>query len=296
MKAWRAREGGGVTFSKKQGYSDREVELPCGQCVGCKLDRSRQWAVRMQHEAALHDDNCFITLTYDDEFLPSDRSVDVVHFQKFMKRLRERVDVKFKFYHCGEYGDDLLRPHYHACLFGLDFSDKRYLKTIKGNRYFVSPLLRSIWCYGNHLIGEVTFESAAYVARYCVKKQTGEQAYNYYSRFDLETGEIYTVKPEYATQSNGIGLKWLERFHTDVWNGDSNDDVVINSRGHSVKPPRYYFEKYKEMDKYSRSIKGRRMSAARDNADENTPARLAVREKVETARLNLKRRSFDEDV
>ncbi len=244
----------------------------------------------------MSDDSCFLTLTYDDEHLPSNGSLCFRDFQLFLKRLRSRADGRFKFYHCGEYGDALFRPHYHALLFGFDFSDKVYFRTIGGNKYFISSVLRDVWHHGSHIIGDVTFESAAYCARYCTKKVTGERAYNHYSRFDPDTGEIFTLKPEYSTQSNGLGLSWLKKFKSDIWNGVCDDDFVVTSRGQKVKPPRYYSEKFKEEDAYSRIIKGRRMSAARANADEGTPARLAVREVVETARLSHKRRTFDEDV
>ena len=113
-----------VVFNPRDGFYDQPVDLPCGQCIGCRLERSRQWAIRCVHEASLHERNCFITLTYRDECLPTNGSLDLDAFQKFMKRLRRRFGEGVRFFHCGEYGENFGRPHYHAILFNLDFSDK----------------------------------------------------------------------------------------------------------------------------------------------------------------------------
>ena len=107
-----------------------ELKVPCGRCIGCRLERSRQWAIRCLHESKSHEDNCFITLTYDDEHLPRDRSLDVKVFQDFIKRMRKKVG-KFRYFHCGEYGEKEFRPHFHACIFGYDFPDKKFLKRTK---------------------------------------------------------------------------------------------------------------------------------------------------------------------
>ena len=94
-----------IVFNRNHGFADLPVTVPCGQCIGCRLERSRQWAIRCTHEASLWEKNCFITLTYNDENLPKDGSLDVTHFQKFMKRLRKKHGAGIRFYHCGEYGD-----------------------------------------------------------------------------------------------------------------------------------------------------------------------------------------------
>ncbi|MEO5355656.1 MAG: hypothetical protein H7835_21005, partial [Magnetococcus sp. XQGC-1] len=93
-----------------------------GQCVGCRLERSRQWAIRVMHEASQHEHNCFITLTYNDDNLPANGSLNYRHFQNFMKRLRKYyVEFTVRFYMCGEYGENFARPHYHACIFAIMF-------------------------------------------------------------------------------------------------------------------------------------------------------------------------------
>jgi hypothetical protein len=156
----------------------RTLSLPCGQCVGCRLERSRQWAVRCMHEAQMHTSNCFITLTYAPEFIreAKDLSLNYEHFQLFMKRLRKRFTGKtIRFYMAGEYGELRDRPHFHACIFGLDFEDKKFLKrTETGSILYTSKILEELWPYGYSSIGDVNFESAAYVARYIMKKVNGK--------------------------------------------------------------------------------------------------------------------------
>ena len=123
---------GEVVFTEHARYDIvTQLSLPCGQCSGCRLERSRQWAMRCVHEAAAYDCNAFITLTYDEENLPADGSLNYDHFQLFMKRLRKAIEPnKVRFYMCGEYGEENGRPHFHACLFGYDFPDKVMLSVL----------------------------------------------------------------------------------------------------------------------------------------------------------------------
>ena len=131
LECWRVDGQSKLAFVKPREALIREkLEVPCGQCIGCRLERSRQWAVRCIHEAQLHKDNCFITLTYNDEHLPSPPSLSVRDFQLFMKRLRKRFGKGIRFFHCGEYGEKYGRPHYHACLFGFDFPDRVQFKGV----------------------------------------------------------------------------------------------------------------------------------------------------------------------
>lgn len=159
-----------------------EVYLPCGQCVGCRLERSRQWAVRCVHEASLHQHNVFVTLTYNDENVPwsetGEQTLVKRDHQLFMKRLRKAFpDKKIRFFMCGEYGEETNRPHYHYIIFGLDFSDK-YVHAVnfRGDLKYRSPMLEKIWTKGNSEIAEVNFETCAYVARYIMKKHFGADA------------------------------------------------------------------------------------------------------------------------
>ena len=144
------------------------------------------------HEASLHDENSFLTLTYSDENLPPGGSLHLPDFQNFMKRLRKSIAPKrVRFYHCGEYGDILSRPHYHALLFGYDFDDRKFFAKRNENSVYTSTELSSLWPHGFSVVGSVTFESAAYVARYVMKKVTGERSLDHYGG----------LKPEYTTMS-----------------------------------------------------------------------------------------------
>ena len=247
LKAWRPRVGSAPVFNISEGWADKPLQLPCGRCIGCKLDRSRQWAVRLMHEAEMHEDSCFLTLTYDDAHLPDDRSLHVDHFQRFMKRYRKAISPsRIKFFHCGEYGETTGRPHYHAIIFGHEFRD---VVTLQGNddtTVYYSPALARLWPLGNHVLGTVTWDSCAYVARYCTKKVDENLEGERYTFMDEETGELFEVKPEYATQSNGLGLDWFKSYRTDIWNGVGDDDFVVSSNGVPAKPPRYYFKKLEE--------------------------------------------------
>jgi len=265
------------------------MQTTCGRCIGCRLERSRQWAVRCMHEASLHEDNCFITLTYSDKYLPAFGSLEVRAFQLFMKRLRRKVERKVRFYHCGEYGDELGRPHYHALLFGMDFADKYPWAERSGNMAWRSADLESLWKFGQSEIGSVTFESAAYVARYIMKKITGKAAEDHYRRVDVLTGEISQIQPEYSTMSRrpGIGRGWIEKYVSDVY---PSDEVI--SRGRPAKPPRYYDSYFGTQDPDGLLEVQKERTRRRDRENE-TPERLSVREVCTTARLNLSNRRLE---
>ncbi|WNK14993.1 MAG: replication initiator protein [Microvirus sp.] len=286
----------GFVVDRKLALLDCPMQIPCGQCIGCRLERSRQWAVRISHEASLYDQNCFITLTYSPEFLPSDGSLNVRHFQLFLKRLRKKYGKNIRFFHCGEYGDNLGRPHYHATLLNFDFPDKKlHRKSDRGDHIYRSASLEELWPFGLSEIGAVTFESAAYVARYCLKKKTGKLAADHYTRLDPSSGEIFELKPEYTTMSRkpGIGAPWLQKFSTDVY---PHDAVVIRG-GMKVPPPRYYNKQYEVLypDKY-REIRRKRLVNSRalikSNPLEYDYERLTVKETVKSMTVNstLKRK------
>lgn len=272
------------------------IPLACGRCIGCRLERSRQWATRCVHEAALYPQNSFLTLTFRDacplDGTKTDPTVSLHkhHFQRFMKRLRREFSLgvlshprkngylpKFKspnirYLHCGEYGENLGRPHHHACLFNFDLPDKQYWKTKEGNRYYVSEILNRIWGHGYCIIGDVTFESAAYVARYIEKKITGEMAEGYYD------GKL----PEYSTMSRrpGLGKNWLLKYTDDVFPKDS---VII--RGKRTNVPKYYNFLYNLTNptEYA-TIRDMRKLSAQRNPDNNT-ARLAAGEIIKKAQM-----------
>jgi len=272
--------------------------LPCGQCIGCRLERSRQWAVRCMHEAQMHEENCFITLTYSEDQLPQDRSLHKQHFQKFMKRLRKAIaPKKVRYYMCGEYGDNTKRPHYHACLFGYDPRDKELYRTTDGINLYSSAGLEQIWGKGFVTIGSVTFESAAYVARYVTKKITGRKAdaldeigLKHYEWLCPITGEVTELQPEYTAMSlkPGIGKTWLDKYDSDVYN---HDHVIVN--GKKCRPPRYYDKVLESYDSEKlEELKIHRQEKAVLHEKNNTLDRLMVREKVQNQRFKQLKRSL----
>lgn len=240
----------------------------------------------------MHETSCFLTLTYSDENLPDDCSVSVRPLQLFMKRLRKRFGSGVRFFACGEYGDANNRPHYHVILFGCDFADKTlWRRTSAGYYTFRSAVLEGIWTLGHSEIGEVTQASCAYVARYVIKKINGERAEEHYTRVHAVTGEVFRVKPEFICMSKGIGGTWFDKFATDCF---PSDFVVIDGCKRPV--PRYYTKKMAELDaleveriKYERSLRAEKHSA------DNTPERLAVRERVLRDRMARFKREVDEE-
>mgnify|MGYP000030904861 CR=1 FL=1 len=302
-----------IVFNTMDGYSDLPVTVPCGQCIGCRLERSRQWAVRCYHEASLYEKNCFITLTFNKENLPVDRSLDVRTFQLFMKKLRKKYKKEnpyrkkenpdlyqqfnekhaIRFYHCGEYGDKNGRPHYHACIFNHDFTDKIYWsKTKNGDKLYRSEELEDLWPYGFSTIGEVTFQSAAYVARYIMKKVNGKNSAYHYTDYNPDTGEILSErKPEYTTMSRrpGIGKKWLEKYKSDVFTGDF---IILN--GKKIRPPKFYDGQFEitNLDEF-KLLKKTRKNNAKKHATNNTPERLEIRKKIQELKLRRLERNHD---
>lgn len=289
IEAFRSASGE-VVFAER-GDIVQSLLLACGRCIGCRLERSRQWSVRIMHEAQLHDESCFVTLTYDEDHVPARGSLDYSDFQGFMKRLRSDLG-KVRFFMCGEYGGEGDRPHFHCGLFGTAFRGDRYAwrKGGAGHQLYRSSRLEKHWPFGACEIGELTSESAAYMARYTFKKVTGQMADDHYRRVDPDTGEVYYLEPEFAHMSlkPGIGAGWFERFHSEVY---PHDRVVV--RGRESRPPRYYDVLLKRRDAgLLDQVQQSRILGAVDKWPNNTPARLAVREQVAQARAAFYKRKL----
>jgi len=265
------------------------LQIPCGQCAECRLKRSREWAVRCMHEASLHRFNCFLTLTYRDD----ERAVSLNYtdFQLFMKRLRARFpkDV-IRFFCCGEYGETnpatgvrdggKYRAHFHAILFNFNFPDRVPCRMLGRADLHKSALLDELWRHGDCKIGEVTFESAAYVARYAMKKVTGDLAASVYTVV-LPDGTMLEREPEMLVMSKrpAIGREWFQRFGKHVY---VRDKVV--ARGKEMQPPRYYDKLLPEV---VRGIVTRRRAELGDERkDDHTDDRNNVRDVVVRAGLN----------
>lgn len=249
--------------------------------------------MRCMHEASLHTDNCFITLTYNDENLPEGGSLQLKHYQDFMKRLRKRFGSGIRFFHCGEYGEKFSRPHYHACLFNFDFPDKQIFKSGENNLY-TSKALQELWPHGFSTIGDVTFESAAYVARYITKKITGDKAEDHYEILDPRTGELTQRKPEYTTMSRrpGIGKGWFDKYRTDVY---PSDEVVLRG-GKSMKPPKAY-DRYFELafPQDFAQIKLQRINNAKAKALLEPWYRLSAKEECQELAFKRIKRNYEND-
>lgn len=293
LKVWRElspdEHGKRPVHFRRPGVPFENIDLPCGQCIKCRLLKAQHWSARMDHEAREHDDNCFITLTYDDDHLPYGGTLVKHHLQDFFKRLRKRIAPnKVRYYACGEYGDETDRPHYHAILFGYDFEDAVFVGHRDGYPVYESELLAKVWPFGFHEIGTVTLDSCGYVAGYCLKKVTGVNAYEHYQVIVESTGELYDREPEFGLMSRrpGIGHDHFQKFKSDYYPAD---EIVFLNRG-PVCPPRYYDELLKKADpEQYEAVRCEREKVYAEHFAEGPS--LDSRETVALARLNLFKRS-----
>lgn len=257
--------------------------IPCGKCIGCQLDRSRAWALRCVHEASLYERNCFVTLTFDDVHIPRFGALEKRTLQLFFKRLRKRFGSKIRYFACGEYGTDFGRPHFHACIFNHNFTDRVLWSNRNNNKLFTSVDLTDLWPFGFSSVGDLTFGSAAYVARYVVKKVYG--SHTHYTRLVPETGELVSVPPEFVLMSRRPGLAkgWFDLFKDDVY----PSGFVVN-QGQKYKPPRYYDQKLDLINpELYDEVKAKRYEASVKARPNCTPERLKVRELCANAKLSL---------
>lgn len=285
-----------IVFNTTDGFKDLPITIPCGRCRGCRLDYSRQWAVRCVHEAQMHEANAFITLTYNKENLPENRSIDKEVFKKFMKRLRRQIERDFgikniRYFACGEYGTQRNRPHYHAIIFGCDFPDKLLHSKRNGNLLFRSKCLEKSWKYGYSSVGHCTFESAAYVARYVMKKynnQDEEKEFVRYSIVDPENGEVFKLQKEFCLMSRkpGIGRTWLEKYKSDT----DKDFITVNGKKMSL--PKYYDSLLENV--FNEDMEDRKSQRKRKiNKEDNTPDRLRIKDNVKKVTIKQLKRSFE---
>lgn len=229
--------------------------IPCGKCIGCRLEYSRKWADRMMLELETAKKGVFVTLTYsnenahwtqfDDNYNPMFATLDKRDCQLFMKRLRKYfVDVKIRFYLAGEYGDKTLRPHYHAILYGIsvdDFPDYQPFGTNDmGQPYYISKILESIWSLGHVLLTDVSWQTCAYVGRYVTKKLSGPMEVSYAERNVCKEFSLMSRKP-------GIGADYL-RIHPDCLDYNSIN-LTTPEGGLKIMMPKYYIDKLELIDK-----------------------------------------------
>lgn len=299
MKAWRPLSyERALTFnSAKALNSDNPIGIPCGQCMGCRMDKSREWAIRCVHEAQMHQQNCFITLTFANEHLPENFSISKRDLQLFFKRLRKSIEpIKIRYYSCGEYGKNgTERPHYHALIFGYDFNQKTVYSIKRGKYLYTSPELNKLWPYGISTIGSIEYQSAAYCARYSMKKVGGDRVLDHYCRRHPLTGKVYLVEPEFCLMSSvpGIGQTWLDKYYSDVF---PHDYVVLNGRKHPV--PRFYTRKLpdEELEEIKRTRKRAAVLRIEDRVNFKptvTRERLEARRVIRESRASLLKRELD---
>lgn len=285
-----------IVFNLSDGYVDKPLSVPCGRCIGCRLERARVWAVRCMHEATLWDSSLFVTLTYEDEHLPLDGSLRPRDMVLFLKRLRKarsfqvlnhktgRFNTKYpplRYFQCGEYGETTLRPHHHILLFNVDFPDKRRVRIFDSDSsVYESRELESLWRYGSCKIGAVSFESAGYVARYSLKKVIGVDAPDWYA------GRV----PEYLTMSRrpGIGAAWFDKFGDQVY---PRDELVVN--GVPCKPFRFYDERFGRVSPDGLALIKRERRRAAESSPDNTGSRLIVRESIKEAAISTLTRDLE---
>ena len=221
-----------ASFAGKD-ISDTWFPVPCGHCLGCKMEQAQAWTVRLQLEASLYPDelNHFITLTYDEAHNPV--SLIKKDVQKFMKRLRHTFG-ECRFFLCGEYGSTTARPHYHLLLFGCNIPDLRPHLLTDPDGLYISKTLDKIWKFGNCIVGKVTQQSIGYTARYTVKKLASDREHK-------EMLNRIGLTPEFILMSRkpGIGAaafkkEWFE------WNY-----IPLNGRKYPIN--RFYIDMFKKM-------------------------------------------------
>lgn len=196
----------------------------------------------------LHQENTFITLTYRDEDLPPFESIGRYAWQTFIKRLRKQIQPKkIRYFMCGEYGEKTGRPHYHAIIFGHEFPDKEPTgKNQRGDIYYTSESLLKAWPHGHVTIGEANFDTAAYVARYIMKKQNGPEAATHYeqeSRYTCVGIQDITAEFTNSSRNPGIAHDWVKKYQSDLLKG------YITSNGKKTGIPKYYTDIIENMEK-----------------------------------------------
>lgn len=293
--------------------SEKLITIPCGKCIDCRLQRSREWADRCMLETKDHKYNYFVTLTYDNDNLPKGKKIDIEtgevtqtptlepkHLQDFFKRLRITYKRKYnidtiRYYACGEYGDKYQRPHYHAIIFGLPIYDlKTDHKSKKGNMNYNSKEIQDIWGKGRIAVGNVTWDSCAYTARYIMKKQLGKDNQEYY--------KVAGKAPEFVRMSRrpGIARKYYDEKSNIIY---ETDEIWLNTnRGvKSAKPPRYY-DKLFDLENHEQleEIKRRRKENAENrqkillmNTDLKASDLLKTKNKSKDTSIKTLKRNFE---
>lgn len=279
---------------------DVEERVPCGFCLECRSTYARGWAVRCMHEAAMVDESCFVTLTYDDAHLPEHGSLVKDDFVNFMKRFRLSLNPRVKwrgkgwqcgpqpplkrvrFYHVGEYGEARFRPHYHCLIFGHMFGELEVVGSKSGFPLYRSAPLEKLWTFGMSTVGSVSFASACYLSQYVIKRA---DLVGVKTRYSVDG--VHEIAPEYSTMSRGgrsgrgLGYSWFKQYGEEV---ERLDSVVIE--GSEVLPPRYYDNLVRERDEAAFELLKLRRKRKRERVvmdDELMARELIARKRLEMA-------------
>lgn len=301
------------------------IQIPCGYCIGCREKYSKDWAARCWHESQFYDKKCFLTLTFDrnhPEFskmaprgslrrnvyvVEKDEDGNVIYtldgspklklvskgcIQIFISKLRSKLraskygNPKISYFGCGEYGEKLNNPHYHILLFGFDFPDKKLWKVSSaGSSLFRCSFLEEVWPYGFSTIGDVDFKSAAYVARYALKKVPK------FVNPGIHFKHYGRLIPEFVCMTRGLGSKWFDKYGENLYS-EEKDFLVVPGKGRfsKQKPPRFYDKllKRKSPEIYEKIKAQRKAYFELVDKSDSTYERLKVREEVHTKRIDDK--------
>lgn len=223
-----------------------DFKVPCGKCLGCRISRSREWAIRLMHESYSHEHSVFVTLTYDEEHIPANNEISKQELTLYLKRLRRRLEPrKIRYYACGEYGDQTKRPHYHLIIFGLSIYEHKITR-YKKNFAVESGPAKDAWGKGFVVIGEVNYNTCRYTAEYIQKKLYGWKA------------KDDPRQQPFALMSKGLGLSFAEKNRDYLYN-----NLMITHQGTQMSIPKYYAQKLdlvtdiKMSQEYIRAIKER---------------------------------------
>lgn len=284
LACWRNPNGSGRVIFSPSAFEKNWIPMhvPCGQCIGCRLEHSRQWAIRCEHEAKMWPRNCFITLTYSNEYLPAGSTLVRRDVTLFLKRLRKRFGSGIRYYGCGEYGEKFARPHYHLVLFNHDFDDRKLFKMSGKFGLYVSAELQKLWPYGHSVVADFSFEVAAYVSRYVTKKINGAQKEAHYG----------DRSPEFSCMSRrgGIGESYFYKYYDDI----VNYDEVVTRAGRVCQPPRYYDKLLSGCDlELFEKNKQKRVDKFLKSGTVNEHGRLERREQAAILRFKRFMRSYE---
>ena len=191
-----------------------DMFVPCGHCAACRIAKKREWTIRLLNEKSYWKESVFVTLTYNDENLPSDGGLHKEHLQGFFKRLRKCLgaDKRIKYFACGEYGDRHGRAHYHAIIFGCGLGD--------------SDKIAAAWPFGFTKVDLITMYRLQYVCGYVQKKLSG----------DARKAVYGSKQGPFQLQSQGLGRRYVEDNKRDLL----HDGCIETFTGQKFGLPRYY--------------------------------------------------------